>query len=146
MENTVAISCKVGNTDVSAELGLEVWLDEACLLDLNHVTSTCLPVTLSVSDEDGDHELRFVLKNKLSRHTVVDADGNIVTDARLTIKNVTFDGIELGQIFIDNAVYTHDFNGTGTLTQQKFYGEMGCNGTAVMKFTTPMYVWMLENM
>jgi len=44
------------------------------------------------------------------------------------------------------AQYQHDFNGTGNPTIDKFYGEMGCNGTVSLKFTTPIYLWLLENM
>jgi hypothetical protein len=44
------------------------------------------------------------------------------------------------------AKYQHDFNGTGKLTTQNFYGELGCNGTVSLKFSTPIYIWLLENM
>jgi hypothetical protein len=43
-------------------------------------------------------------------------------------------------------VYEHDYNGTGTLTQEKFYGQMGCNGTVSLAFCTPIYMWLLEHM
>ena len=65
---------------------------------------------------------------------------------RLFQAALAFDEIELKQIFIDHAVYTHNFNGTQTEIQDKFYGEMGCNGTVSFKFTTPVYLWLLENL
>jgi len=49
-------------------------------------------------------------------------------------------------MFTELATYTHDFNGTKELTQEKFYGVMGCNGTVSLKFATPIYLWLLENM
>jgi len=49
-------------------------------------------------------------------------------------------------VFIDHATYTHNFNGTQAETTDKFYGEMGCNGTVSLRFTTPIYLWLLETM
>jgi hypothetical protein len=99
-----------------------------------------------ISDNDAEHLLKFVLKNKTAAHTQIDSDNNIVKDARLTVTNVQFDEIPLGQTFINLATYTHTFNGTGVPTEQKFYGEMGCNGTVGLKFSTPIYMWLLEHM
>jgi hypothetical protein len=44
------------------------------------------------------------------------------------------------------ATYTHNFNGAGAETQEKFYGEIGCNGIVSLKFSTPIYLWLLEHM
>jgi hypothetical protein len=71
--------------------------------------------------------------------------GEIVLDARLAIKDIEFDQIALNHIFTELSVYTHDFNGTGPQTSDKFYGEIGCNGIVELKFTTPVYIWLLEN-
>lgn len=105
-----------------------------------------MPLTFDLDEDVADHELRFVMKNKTQEHTTVDEHGSIVKDARLTISNVTFDEIPLEQIFFEQAVYTHDFNGTQAETTNKFYGEMGCNGTVSLKFSTPIYLWLLEHM
>lgn len=145
MSNT-KISCTIGTSDPTAELGVEVWLDKSIILDTNHVTHTVLPIEFTVTDDEGEHELRFVLKNKTQDHTKIDESGNIVSDATLTISDLTFEEIELNQIFYDCATYTHDFNGTGEPTTAKFYGTMGCNGTVSLKFTTPIYLWLLESM
>jgi hypothetical protein len=144
--STTKISCTVGTSDPTAVLGIEVWLDKSIILDTDHVTHEVLPLEFDVDDNDSAHELRFVLKNKTQEHTRVDEDGNIVSDATLTISNLAFEEIELNQIFYNQAVYTHDFNGTGSETNDKFYGTMGCNGTVSLKFSTPIYLWLLESM
>jgi hypothetical protein len=85
------------------------------------------------------------MANKMTDHTQVDSNGNIVADSRLTVSDLEFDEILLDQLFFDLATYTHSTNGLSPETQNKFYGEMGCNGTVELKFTTPVYLWLLEN-
>ena len=146
MPPTVTITFNLATTDATVALGFEAWIDERKFLDLDHVKET-QPVTVELDDrDDTEHELRLVLKNKTTAHTQVDEHGNIVADARLAISDVAFDEIQLRNIFSEQAVYTHDFNGTGNATVDKFYGELGCNGTVSLKFTTPMYLWVLEHM
>ena len=146
MTSTVSITFNLATTDAMAELGFEAWIDQRKFLDLDHVKET-QPVAVELDDQDdAEHELRLVLKNKTTEHTQVDEQGNIITDARLVITDMAFDEIRLGHMFFEQAVYTHDFNGTGKTTEDKFYGEMGCNGTVSLKFATPMYLWLLEHM
>ena len=144
MSDTVKITCTVSTSNLLAKIGLEVWLDDQQLFDINHVNNQQLE--WSISEDDADHELRFVMKNKTTDHTQLDEHGKIIQDSRITIQNLCFDEIALGQLFIDHAEYTHNFNGTKDIITDKFYGEMGCNGTVSLKFTTPIYIWLLENM
>jgi len=144
-EPTLQISCSIGTTDPLACLGIEIRLDGQAIFLTTHVIDT-IDFTYDMSDTDGQHCLEFVMKNKTTEHTTIDAQGNIVKDACLTVSNLTFDKIELKQIFIDQATYTHTFNGTQPKTQDKFYGNMGCNGTVRLDFNTPVYLWLLENM
>ena len=145
MSNTVTITCTVDTTAPDATLGFEAWVDSQKFADSDHVQAQ-QSVVIEIDDDDGEHELRFVLKNKTSDHTQVDAAGNIVSDARLIVTDLAFDEIHLGHIFTEQAVYTHNFNGTQKEIQDKFYREMGCNGTVSLKFTTPIYLWLLEHM
>ena len=145
MSNTVSISCTLNTTNTEATLGFEAWIDNQKFFDSNHVQAQ-QPVVVEIADDDGEHELRFVLKHKTFNHTQVDAAGNIVSDARLIVTDLAFDKIPLGHMFTEQAVYTHDVNGTQQEIQDKFYGEMGCNGTVSLKFTTPIYLWLLEHM
>jgi hypothetical protein len=145
MSNTASISCDIGSTDSTADLGIEVWLNDLKLLDLNHVPET-LNFCHEISDADQDYVLKFQLKNKTAAHTEIDSENRIVKDACVTVTNLQFAGIPMGQVFFDLAVYEHDYNGTGTPTQEKFYGQMGCNGTVSLAFSTPIYMWLLEHM
>jgi len=145
MNNTALISCDIATTDSAAQLGIEVWLNDQKLLDLDHVQSS-LNFCHEISDADQDYVLKFRLKNKTAEHTQIDSENCIVKDACVTITNLQFDGIPLGQILFDLAVYEHDYNGTGSPIQDKFYGQMGCNGTVTFAFSTPIYMWLLEHM
>jgi hypothetical protein len=145
MSNTVTINCTVDTTDPEAMLGFEAWVDDQKFFDTDHVQAQ-QQVVVEIADNDSEHELRFILKNKTSNHTRVDDAGNIVSDARLIVTDLTFDEIKLGNMVTEQAVYIHDFNGTGTMTHNKFYSEMGCNGTVSLRFSTPIYIWLLENM
>jgi len=143
---TYQLSCTIGSTDTTAKLGLEIWLDTNQLYNTDHVTDVSLPLTFDLDEDEAAHELRFVMKNKTAEHTQINETGDIISDARLTISDLAFDEIALGQLFIDLAVYTHDFNGTQAEAQTKFYGEMGCNGSVSLKFTSPIYLWLLEHL
>lgn len=142
--NTVSFCCTITPTTAAVPLGMEVWIDDQKLFDQAHVQESH-QISTDLLD-DGEHELRFVLKNKLPEHTQVDADNNIISDARISVSNIEFEGIALNQLVPALAEYQHNFNGSGELTIDKFYGELGCNGTVTLKFTTPIYIWMLENM
>jgi hypothetical protein len=101
---------------------------------------------LPSDDVEAEHVLKLVLKNKQTEHTRLSESGEILNDACLTVSNLTFDSIKLGQIVNDLSIYEHDFNGTQSATKQQFFGTMGCNGTVELKFSTPIYLWLLENM
>ena len=145
MTNTISISFELSTTNDLAELGFEAWVDDKKLFDTTWVQGKQL-IKVDIDDVDGEHELRLILKGKTDKHTQINEQGDIVSDAILSISNLAFDEIKLGHMLTELAVYTHDFNGTKQSIQDQFYGEMGCNGTVSLRFTTPMYLWLLENM
>jgi hypothetical protein len=145
MTDTVVISCVLDTTNSSATLGFEAWVDSHKFFDTDHVQAR-QQVFVEISDNNSNHELRFVMKNKTSDHTKVDSNGNITADARLIVTDLSFDHIPLGHVVTEQAVYTHNFNGTSAMTQEQFYHEIGCNGTVSLKFSTPVYLWLLEHM
>jgi hypothetical protein len=104
---------------------------------------------ISVEFDDADdesHVLEFVLSGKTSEHTQITEQGEIVSDVMVQIRDIAFDDIAIDQIFSELAEYHHDFNGTQSVVVERFYGEMGCNGTVRLEFTTPIYLWLLETM
>ena len=145
MENLAKIQCDLVPSNPSPDLGFEIWIDankvfDSSLLELTHFEYEI------IDDLECEHDLKFVLKNKTDQHTVVDDVGNIVEDSTVQIKNLKFDDIDLGYMLTELSEYVHDYNGHGELFTDQFFGTMGCNGTVSLKFSTPIYLWMLENM
>ena len=104
-------------------------------------------ITVEFDDADDEsHVLTFVLSGKLPEHTQITEQGEIISDVTVRIQDIAFDDIVIDQIFSELAEYNHDFNGTQPAIVDRFYGEMGCNGTVRLEFTTPIYLWLLENM
>ena len=138
---------KLTPTNPAVALGFECWINDRCVFDTDHVAdSVIVSDDLPDDDVETDHTLKIVLKNKLSEHTAISESGEILHDACLNISGLTFNDIELGQLVNQLAVYEHDFNGASDKTSEKFFGTLGCNGTVELKFTTPIYLWLLENM
>ena len=139
------ISCEIDITDASRPLDIAVFVDDQPIFDHSHMDSV-IQLSHDMIEDEAEHELRFVMSNKQPEHTTIDEAGNIISDSRIIIRNLAFDEIPLGQIMVEKATYTHNFNGTGQTVTEPFYGEMGCNGTVSLKFSTPIYLWLLENM
>jgi hypothetical protein len=141
---TSTVSFEVSPSNPACPLGVEVWIDQQPIFNTEHLTAAA-DIHFDLED-DGEHELRVVLKNKLPEHTKVDAEGNIVEDAVITVSRFEFEDIDVDQVVQEQAVYHHNFNGSATTVQDRFYGSIGCNGTVSLKFSTPIYIWMLEHM
>ena len=142
---TIKIAFDLTSTDYSAELDFTVMVDDQLLFDIAHVKEKT-PVKLSIDVNEGDHELKFMMKNKKIEHTIIDHDNNIIKDACLNINNFSIDNIELKNLFIENTKYYHSYNSDSEKIEHEFYGTMGCNGTIVLKFNAPIYIWFLEIM
>jgi hypothetical protein len=144
MEKT-KLTFEVIPTTPDVALGFEAWLDDQLMFDTDHLDKT-QQIVILLDDTDAERELKLVLKNKNSEHTRLNSAGEIDADAVLEIRGLAFDNIALGHIVTEQAVYTHNFNGTAETKEHQFFGVMGCNGTVTLKFTTPMYLWLLEHM
>jgi len=143
MNSTFKISCLI--EPQGEPLGFEIWCDDQCVFNQ---PSMVLGMDFEHECDDTDNkvtEIKFVLKHKTPEHTKISQDGAIVSDSMIAVKNFTVDGISVDQILYNLAEYQHDFNGTGAQTTEKFYGTLGCNGTVSLKLTSPIYLWLLEN-
>ena len=141
----VLIGFNISTTDPSAGLGIRVYIDQVVVHENFHVKES-YNFSHTISDNDGEHELAFELFGKMPTHTKINESGQIIEDAMLTIADITIDDIDIKKIIDEKSQYFHDFNNTAAATEDKFYGDLGCNGVVKLKFSTPFYLWLLENM
>ena len=142
---TVAIQFNFTSNDVKSGLSVEIYFNNKILQTVNAVESK-QKIAFNVDCAPGEHVLKFVLKNKTSVHTVLDDNGKIVTDACVGIENFQIDHVALEHAFFTQCRYHHDYNGSQEPIEDNFYGTMGCNGTVVLKFTSPVYRWLVETL
>lgn len=142
---TTTFEFDVEPTAADRALNLAVLLDGQGCWQQDKITQPC-HVVIDLDDSvDAEHSLQFVISGKTSEHTEVDSAGNIVSDSMLRLSNIHIDGINITDFIHTLATYTHDFNGSGTQITDKMYTDLGCNGVAELKFSTPLYLWLLEN-
>jgi hypothetical protein len=140
-------SFELSPTNSNAALGFEAWINDQCVFDTDHVVEPMLVTGVLPNDAvETEHTLKLVLKNKQAHHTTISDSGEILKDSCLTISQLKFDEIAVGFNILQTAVYRHCSNGTSELVEHKFFECMGCNGTVELKFRTPIYLWLLENM
>jgi hypothetical protein len=96
--------------------------------------------------DDTEYLLEIEMTGKLPAHTKIDSEGNITEDRVIEIYEFIIDDVEVTQLFTEKVEYHHDFNGSKDPIVDEFFGSIGCNGVLKFKFTTPVYIWLLENM
>jgi hypothetical protein len=127
-------------------LRLTVRFDNTTIFD-NILTDGLIKIQHEfVEKDDVQHTLEIEMSGKTQNDTVVDAHGNIIDDRLIEISSLNLGDIDIGQLFFDFSEYHHDFNGTADPLCDKFAGIMGCNGIVKFKFSSPAYLWLLENM
>ena len=130
----------------SNSLKLTVRFDNTTIFD-NILTDGLIKIQHEFEEKDNvPHTLEIEMSGKIQDDTVVDADGQIIKERSIEITTLNIGDIEIGQLFFDRSEYYHDFNGTADPIVDKFAGIMGCNGTVKFKFSSPAYLWLLENM
>jgi len=99
-------------------------------------------------DSDASRLVRVImsLQGKTHEHTVIDEQGNILSDCAVTIDSIVLDDINVTEIFCQGLeCYTHDTNGTTPKFLDEFYGFLGCNGDVEIQFSLPIYRWFLDH-
>jgi hypothetical protein len=104
---------------------------------------------------EGDNTLEITLLNKGFGDTVLDSDGNIISDMLLNIESIEIDEIDLGSLKWTLSVYEPIYPERYRVEAQKRGDELspsvkncvnlGWNGTWKLPFTSPFYIWLLEN-
>jgi len=131
-------------SDPDAGLHFQMMFDTSVIF--SDVIDNVATVTHEFDDNTNtEHNIKFIMSGKKSHHTTVDAQNQIVKDAVLTISNIEINNIDLDFVYFKHCTYSHDFNGNGPVVSENFFGTMGCNGSVDFKFSTPVYLWLLEH-
>jgi hypothetical protein len=98
-------------------------------------------------DDDKTHILQIRLANKTDYDVVKDSSDtenfNIVKDMLLNIDSICIDDIDIAHLMWSESEFVGDDPNRPIL---KKCVNLGWNGTYVLEFTTPFYLWLLEKM
>jgi hypothetical protein len=124
-----------------------VWLDDHVVIQSEIASVAEQIVSFERRVDEGTHELKIRLENKTNGDTVIE-NGEVVKDLLLNIDDITIDDISLGNL-LWSAEYVLDhpqpYNGQ-TIDHLDGCVNLGWNGTYILKFTSPFYIWLLEKL
>lgn len=123
-----------------------IWLDDEKIIT-DAVDSAEQTFSFNQLVSETDHTLKIRLENKTNADTVIE-NGTIVKDMLLNIEDISIDDISLGQLLWD-ATYIldepHEYN-SKTIDHLDHCVNLGWNGTYILKFSSPFYIWLLEKL
>jgi len=127
---------------------IKVAINNNILLDTQLEEKLDFKQTVELS-EDNSHQLTFTLYDKTNNDTEILEDGSIKQDTLVKLSQLELENVNLTETMSLNKdvfYYEHDSNGTAQLEKHTLYNTLGCNGTATINFSTPFYIWSLENL
>jgi len=106
-------------------------------------------------EEQKEYNLVVHRSNKNKGQTVVNEKGDIIKDQMLHIKDIEIDEIDIGALIFEG-VYKPNYpepwateaRAKGVDLPETFKNSptMGHNGTWTLTFSSPFYMWLLENL
>lgn len=139
---------KINSFGTASDITLTVKVDNALISrfwcdNQNH------EITYIMDDEIDDvlsaHRFSIEMTGKNYSHTKIDNQGNRLSDCYFVIERLVFDDIDVTEEFCNGqSKYRHDNNGTSESFDDDFFGIIGCNGTVMLDFKTPLHIWMLD--
>lgn len=124
-----------------------VWLDDTQII---RDTLTVDPYIVKFDQKlaDGEHALKIRLENKDQKTDTVIENGEIIKDMMLNIVDITIDDISLGNMLWTASYqldHPQEYQGK-TITDLDHCVNLGWNGTYILKFSNPFYLWLLEKL
>ena len=123
-----------------------IWLDDRVVVQSEiHDGENIIPFERSV--DPGAHSLKIRLENKTNKDTIVE-NGQVVKDMLLNVNDITIDDISLGNLLWSGEYildHPQEYQGK-TIDHLDNCVNLGWNGTYILKFTTPFYIWLLEKL
>jgi hypothetical protein len=146
-EENLKIDISLTGTYWDKKPQFSVWLDDHVVTQ-SEISSTAEQiVSFERKVDEGSHKLKIRLENKNNSDTIVE-NSEVVKDMLLNINDITIDNISLGNL-LWSAEYILDkpqlYKGQ-TIDHLDGCVNLGWNGTYVLKFTSPFYIWLLEKL
>jgi hypothetical protein len=134
------------NTDCN-DIVLTVYVDHHKIFQ-STAQSQIQTITYDLDEDPEEHKLLLVMSGKNSTHTRLDDNDQIVSDIFFTINRLEFEQLDMKELFCQGrrSWHTHSFNSSQPEFDDEFYGDIGCNGTVVIPFSTPIYLWLSDNL
>ena len=124
-----------------------IWLDDHVVIQSEIASESEQIVDFERRISEGPHSLKIRLENKTNSDTVIEND-KVIKDMLLNIDDIGIDDISLGHL-LWSAEYLldspHEYKGQ-TIDHLDGCVNLGWNGTYVLKFTSPFYIWLLEKL
>lgn len=126
-------------------------------IDSQITTDAQVPEFFEFDAEIAEGECQLVIEfvNKTVYDTVLDAQGNIVDDLLLNIESIEIDDIDLGSLCWTASDYKPNYpdsykrqiadQGLELQKSVKNCVNLGWNGSWILPFRSPFYIWLLEN-
>jgi hypothetical protein len=130
-----------------------IWIDEVKIQDGEITGAEHQTIEFSQEiTEDTSHQLKIRLENKEDTDVVKNNDDpvnfKVVKDMLLNIEDITIDDISLGNLLWSHSKYYPDQKKNITGEEGECLTEcvnLGWNGTYIVEFSSPIYIWLLEN-
>lgn len=107
-------------------------------------------LTFDLELEETDHVLSIRLENKENSDTVQDDNNNIVNDMLLNINSMSLDNIDISNLMWTKSKYVLDtpaeIKPGEFITEYASCTNLGHNGSWNFAFSSPFYLWLLENL
>jgi hypothetical protein len=124
-----------------------IWIDNKVIIQTEISSDAPQTHKFTRNINEGEHTLRIKLENKTDSDTLI-VDNKVTKDMLLNIDDIVIDDINLGHIKWD-ADYKldkpHLYQGK-EITNLEHCVNLGWNGTYILKFSSPFYVWLLEKL
>ena len=124
-----------------------IWLDDHVVAQSEITSLAQQTISFTHTVDEGDHTIKIRLENKTINDTIIE-NGEVVKDLLLNVDDITIDDISLG-----NLLWSAEY----ILDKKQVYKDqeidhldgcvnLGWNGTYVLKFSSPFYIWLLEKL
>jgi hypothetical protein len=146
-QESLNFEVKLSGTHWNKYPEFSVWLDDQKILS-DKITFDTHTIKFERDLEEGEHLLKIRLENKDQKTDTVIENGQIVKDMLLNIDDIVIDDISLGNLLwtADYQLdHSQEYQGN-TITKLDHCVNLGWNGTYILKFSSPFYIWLLEKL